>query len=120
MRYITLISLMLLSSKIIHAQQADSLYIVTYTTGSAWDIKKSPAEQVYFSDHSAHMSKLRKEGTTKIGARYADKGIIIISAPAFQSAREIIHQDPAVINKLFDADVQKLSVFYYGCLEKPQ
>ena len=98
----------------------DSLYIVTYTTGTAWDTAKSPNEQPYFKEHSSNLSNLRKAGTIKFGARYAEKGIIIISASSFAAAKEIIFNDPAVKNNLFSADLQKLSPFYFGCIEKPK
>ena len=98
----------------------DSLYIVTYTTGPSWDIAKAPNEQPYFMDHSANLTKLRKEGVIKAGARYADKGIIFISASSLQTAREIIFADQAIIHKLFNAEVQKLNVFYDGCIERPK
>ncbi len=99
---------------------ADSLYIVTYTTGSLWDKSKQAYEQSYFKDHSANLSKLRKEGVITAGARYADKGIIFIKATSMAVARDFILNDPAVVNKLFEADIQKVSVFYNGCIEKPK
>lgn len=93
-------------------QPTDSLYIVTYTTGSAWDTSKKFNEQPYFKEHSANLSALRKAGTIKFGARYADKGIIFIKAASLQAAKDLINADLGVINKLFNADVQKLSPFY--------
>jgi hypothetical protein len=99
---------------------ADSLFVVTYTTGPAWDHTKSPGEQIYFKEHSANLSKLRKEGVIKAGARYGEKGMIFISAQSLALAKEIIQSDLAVINKLFIADIQKLLVFYDGCLERPK
>ncbi len=99
---------------------ADSLYIVTYTTGTSWDNTKPPNEQSYFKEHSANLSKLRKEGVIKAGARYGEKGMIFIAASSLQAAREIIFADQAVATKLFNADVQKLSVFYDGCIERPR
>jgi hypothetical protein len=96
----------------------DSLYIVTYTTGDAWDKSKGPGEQPYFKEHSGHLSKLRKEGVIKFGARYADKGIIVITAAGMNAAKDIIFSDHAIANKLFQADIQKLSVFYDGCVTK--
>ena len=93
-------------------QAADSLYIVTYTTGSAWDASKKFNEQPYFKEHSANLSALRKAGTIKFGARYADKGIIFIKAATLQAAKDLINADLGVINKLFNADVQRLSPFY--------
>jgi hypothetical protein len=98
----------------------DSLYIVTYTTGSLWDNSKPVNEQPYFKDHSANLSKLRKEGIITAGARYGDKGIIFIKVKSMRAARELILTDPAVVNKLFSADIQKVSVFYDGCIEKPK
>lgn len=92
--------------------QADSLYIVTYTTGSLWDHSKKPYEQTYFKEHSTNLSALRKAGTIKFGARYADKGIIVIASSSFKAAKELVEADVAVVNKLFNADVQKMSIFY--------
>jgi hypothetical protein len=108
-----------LSGATAHAQ-TDSLYIVTYTTGPAWDVAKQPQEQSWFKEHSANLSKWRKDGIIKAGARYADKGIIVVAAKTKVSAEELIFADAAVVNKLFVADVQKLNVFYEGCLERPK
>lgn len=98
----------------------DSLFIVTYSVGSLWDATRQPNEQLYFKEHSANLSKLRKEGVIKAGARFADKGMIVISVKSLTTAKEIILSDIAVVNKLFDADIQKLNVFYEGCLERPK
>jgi hypothetical protein len=99
-------------------QIADSLYIVTYTTGNAWDVSKKPNEQLHFAEHGKNLSAMRRSGTIKFGARYADKGIIMITAPSLQAAKEIINADPAVGGKLFNVDIQRLSVFYDGCITK--
>src|SRR5436190_1429276 len=102
-----------------HAQAPrDSLYIVTYVTGPAWDQNKLPQDQGFFKEHSSRLSQLRKEGTIKFGARYADKGIIVVAAANKEKAKELVNADQAVINKLFIADVQNLNIFYDGCLEK--
>jgi hypothetical protein len=98
----------------------DSLYIVTYTTGPTCDHTKAPGEQTYFKEHSTNLSMLRKEGVIKAGARYGEKGMIVITARSFSEAKEIILSDQAVINKLFEADVQKLQVFYDGCIARPK
>jgi hypothetical protein len=97
---------------------ADSLYIVTYTTGPSWDQSKKPNEQPHFKEHGVRLGQLRKEGVIKFGARYAEKGMIVIAAASYSAAKEIINADDAVQNKLFDADVQRLNVFYDGCLKK--
>jgi len=97
---------------------ADSLFIVTYSLGDAWDQSKGPGEQPYFKEHGARLGQLRKDGVIKFGARYSDKGMIVIAAPTFVKAKEIVTADVAVQNKLFVADVQKLNIFYDGCLER--
>ncbi len=56
----------------------DSLFIVIYTVGAAWDASKQPNEQLYFKEHSANLSALRKQGVIKAGARFADKGMIVL------------------------------------------
>jgi hypothetical protein len=102
-----------------HAQQGvDSLFIVTYTTGAKWDNSKKPQEQTYFKEHSINLSTMRKNGVIKLGARYSEKGIIIITAASFKAAQELINSDQAVVNSLFKAEVEKLNVFYDGCIEK--
>lgn len=65
-----------------------------------------------------NLSSLRKAGTIRMGARYAEKGIIVIAAASLKAARELVNADQAVINKLFNADVQKLNVFYDGCITR--
>lgn len=120
MKYLILIFILCLTVVAYSQNQPDSLYIVTYTTGSAWDASKQPNEQPWFKEHSANLSKLRIDGIIKAGARYADNGIIIVTATSLIAAKEIIFADAAVTNKLFVADVQKLNVFYEGCLERPK
>ena len=103
-----------------HAQPKDSLYVVTYTAGSSWDVNKPPHEQPYFKAHSARLGQLRKDGVIKFGARYGEKGMIVISALTYSAAKEIVTTDDAVINNLFVTDVQRLNIFYDGCLERPK
>lgn len=100
------------------SQSADSLFIVTYTTGPAWDTTKPPNEQANFKEHSANLSAWRKAGIIRFGARFADKGIIFLTERSLQAARERITGDQGVASGLFVADVQPLSPFYYGCIEK--
>jgi len=96
----------------------DSLFVVYYTTGPAWNHDKGPTEQTYFADHSKHLSALRKEGVIKLGARAGEKGIIVLSARSFAAAREIIDSDVAIKNGLFTTDLQRFNVFYAGCIER--
>jgi hypothetical protein len=59
-------------------EREDSLYVIIYSKGPSWDNTKSPNEQLSFTEHAGFMGKLRKDGFTKVGARYSDKGMIII------------------------------------------
>src|SRR5262245_26746529 len=95
----------------------DSLFIVTYTTGPAWDTSKPPGEQPHFKEHSANLGAMRKDGIIKFGARYADKGIIFISAKSMAAARERVLADPGISSGLFKAEINKLQPFYFGCIE---
>ena len=103
----------------VHAQSADSLFVVTYTTGSSWDFSKSPADQLYFKEHSARLAQYRKSGAIKFGARYGEKGMIVIALSSWSSAQQWLNEDPAVVNHLFHAEIKPLSIFYPGCLENP-
>jgi hypothetical protein len=118
MNKILFAAVLLLSISSAKAVTIDSLYIVTYTTGPLWDPVKNPGEQNFFKEHSSRLGQLRKDGVIKFGARYGDKGSIVIIAPNSEKAKQIISADAAIINKLFIADIQKLSIFYEGCLER--
>jgi hypothetical protein len=123
MKILCALAVWLIGISITNAQTTnptDSLYIVTYTTGSLWDVNKKTNEQPYFKEHSANLSALRKAGTIRTGARYGEKGFIIIAAQSMKAAQELILTDVAIVNKLFIADIKKLNVFYDGCIERPK
>jgi hypothetical protein len=107
-----------LSSVAQNAAPADSLFIVTYTTGPAWDASKPPMEQPNFKEHSANLGAMRKEGLIRFGARYSDKGMIVVSFKSLAAAKERILVDPGVANGLFKAEIERLRPFYFGCIEK--
>jgi hypothetical protein len=121
MKYVAIVFLISVIPCALRAQSptpSDSLFIVTYVTGPAWDAKKPPNEQPHFKEHSANLSAWRKDGIIRFGARYADKGIIFLTASSLKAARERIMSDQGVSGGLFVADVQPLMPFYYGCIEK--
>lgn len=90
------------------------LYAAVYKTGPKWDAAKPPGEQAFFKDHSAHLAKLRAGGTILMGARYADVGLIVVSAASEADARKIFEVDPSVVAGTFAVDVHRFSVFYSG------
>lgn len=101
-------------------EKNDSLYAIVYTTGENWDTAKSAWEQKAFDAHSRHLSRLRKSGTIKIGARFSDKGLIILHAKNTQEAKAILSRDTSVMQKTFKAEIFPFNVFYAGCVDKEQ
>jgi hypothetical protein len=93
-----------------------ALFAVEFRTGPGWDPSKPPAEQAHFRDHSANLAGLRKEGRILIGARYSDKGFIVMSGTTAEEVRALLDVDPAVQRRVFDVEVHEFSVFYAGCV----
>jgi len=96
------------------------LYAAVYKTGPKWDAAKPPGEQAFFKDHSAHLAKLRAAGTIVMGARYADVGLIVVSAASEADARKMFEVDPSVAAGTFAVDVHRFSVFYSGFVGTPK
>lgn len=96
------------------AAPAPRLFAVTFTTGPAWDAAKPPAEQAHFREHSANLARLRREGLLLLGARYADKGLIILRAESEEAVRAQLVPDPSVAAGVFHAQVDAFNPFYHG------
>ncbi|MGW9684356.1 hypothetical protein [Flagellimonas sp. 2504JD1-5] len=92
-------------------------FIALYTLGESWDMEKTPSEQIYFKEHSAFLSKMRKEKKIVLGARYADTGMIIVLEDNLDAAKEMLSQDIALQQKLFKVEIHRLNAFYKGCIE---
>lgn len=104
----------------LHAQENEAAkqnFVALYTVGSAWNMEKSPDDQLYFKEHSAFLSKLRKENTIIMGARYSDTGMIVFEASDLESAKNLLHEDIAIQNNLFQVVVHPFHPFYKGCIE---
>jgi len=96
------------------AISAPRLFAVTFTTGPAWDAAKPPAEQAHFREHSANLARLRREGLLLLGARYADKGFIVLRAESEEAVRAQLAQDPSVAAGVFNAQIDAFNPFYHG------
>ena len=96
---------------------AAKYFIVIFSLGPQWDHKKPANEQTGMSEHSANLQKLRKDGTIAIGARYSDKGMIIIKADSIDSARGLFSSDPMVKADVFTMEVHEWKPFYKGIVE---
>lgn len=97
--------------------EAEKLFIVHFTLGENWDKDKPANEQKYFKHHSENLRSLRTENKLLLGARYADKGMIIIKASDEAGARKLIERDSTVIHHVFNFELHLLKPFYYGCIE---
>lgn len=112
--------LFLLFSLFINAQESEvqkSHFVALYTVGALWDMDKQPNDQPYFKEHSAFLSKLRKENTIVMGARYSDTGMIVLQATDLESAKNLLLKDIALQNQLFNVEVHPFNVFYKGCFD---
>ena len=95
--------------------QAPKLFAVELTRGPAWDASKPAAEQPGFSEHSANIKRLTETQALVIGARYGEKGLLVVTAADEAAARAHFAADPMVAKNLFRADVAAFSAFKHGC-----
>jgi hypothetical protein len=95
------------------------LFAVLFRTGPKWDAAKPPNEQAFFKEHSENLRALRTEGRIAIGARYADVGLILLSAATETEARALIERDASVKNGTFVFEVHEFRPFFSGCVGKP-
>jgi len=92
----------------------DKLYLVVFSLGPAWYKGKAPPEQTAFREHGANLKRLRDAKRIAMGARYADKGMIVLRAPSEAAARAEVEADPGVKAGIFTFEVDELRVFYPG------
>jgi uncharacterized protein YciI len=90
------------------------LFAVEIKTGPGWDSAKPPQEQLHFRDHSLNLRRLREQGHLLMGARYADKGLLVLQAPSLAQAQAWMQQDPAIQARVFGFELHPLNVFYPG------
>lgn len=98
------------------APPAAPLFAVEFRTGAKWDSSKPPRDQLHFREHSVNLKRLRDEGVLVVGARYGDKGFIIVTAANEGDVRAEIDKDPTVQAQVFQYEVHAFNVFYPGCL----
>ncbi|WP_438483212.1 YciI family protein [Oleiharenicola lentus] len=93
---------------------AGKLFIVHFTIGPAWDAAKPAPQQAHFKEHSANLARLRQAGLLVLGARYADKGMILLRVPDEAAVHAELAQDPAIAAGVFRAQVDEFRPFYHG------
>lgn len=98
---------------------AAKLFAATFTVGPKWDAAKPPNDQPGFKEHSANLARLRADGVLVIGARYADKGLILVRAADEAAARAHFAGDPTLANGTFTLAVDEFHPFYHGSTAAP-
>jgi len=99
------------------AAPALNLYAVEIKTGPGWDAAKPPQEQLHFREHSANLKRLRDAGQLVLGARYADKGLVVLQAVSAEEAHAMMQQDPAIQGQVFTYALHDFNVFYGGAVQ---
>ena len=92
------------------------LFAVEITVGAKWDGAKQPHEQALFKEHSANLRRLRESGVLVMGARYADRGLLVVSANSETEVRTMLDLDPSFEAEVFKYRVHPFAVFYGGTL----
>jgi len=100
-------------------QAEERLFLVQLSLGPAWVDGRPPQEQPSFREHGQNLGRLRGEGRIVLGARYADKGMIVLRAPSEEAARVEMAADPGVVAGIFVFELNELQAFYEGCLTMP-
>lgn len=94
-------------------------FLVVFSLGPQWLAGKPPGEQPSFREHGQNLKRLRDAGRIVLGARYADKGMIVLRAESEAAARAELEADPGVRAGIFTFDLNELRVFYDGYLGRP-
>lgn len=96
------------------ATTRERLYIVIFSVGPAWVAGKPPGEQTAFREHGQNLKRLRDADRIAMGARYADKGMIVLRSETEAAARSEIEADPGVRAGIFTFELNELVPFYSG------
>jgi hypothetical protein len=120
MSKLVVVALIFLAGVVVGVQagaQAPKLFAVELTRGPAWDAAKPANEQPGFTEHSANIRRLTDTQALVIGARYGDKGLLVVTASDEAGARSHFSSDPMVAKNVFRADVHPFSTFKHGCTD---
>ncbi len=90
------------------------LFAVEIKVGPNWDQSKAPQEQAFFREHSANLRRMREAGVLVMGARYSDKGLVVVSAAAAAEVSAQMAQDPSMAAGTFAYEIHPFNVFYPG------
>ena len=100
------------------AEGGSPLFAIEITIGPNWIADKPPQDQQHFREHSANLQRLRESGALILGARYSDKGFVVLTAKDESHARAMMDEDPSMKAGVFQYRVYSFNVFYGGTVDK--
>ena len=96
---------------------APQYFIAIFSLGPSWDKSKAANLQTGFKEHSENLKRLRTDKKISLGARYSDKGMVVVEANSDEDARAMFASDVMVQSKVFTLEVYPFKPFYKGCIE---
>ena len=93
------------------------LFAVEIKVGPKWDQGKPAQDQAFFKEHSSNLRRMREAGLLVMGARYSDKGLIIVAAATVADVKAQMDHDPSIAAGTFVYEVHPFNVFYAGELK---
>ena len=113
---LAVVSLMFCAASYGDEPPVEKTFILHFTTGEAWLPDKSFSEQPHAAEHGRNLRRLRDEGIILIGARYSDKGVLILRGNEADLRAEI-EKDPMVQAGAFEYELFELALFFDGCVD---
>ncbi len=98
-------------------QPAKPYFIAIFSKGPAWDEARPANEQAGFKEHSENLKRLRADKRIPIGGRYADKGMVIVTATNEAEAKSLFASDVMLEKRTFTLEVYEFRPFYRGSIE---
>jgi uncharacterized protein YciI len=88
------------------AATSKTTYLVVYRPGPAF-LAGKPLKEQPLKDHGKYMLKLYTEGTLKLAGGFLDDvgGAMVFEAENEEQAKSVIAADPAVVTKVFVAEL---------------
>lgn len=118
LRVLALVAVLAWSAAVTETSQSSSTFAVRFQPGTAWDKSKASGDQIGFKSHSANLQRLRAEGRIVLGGRFADLGLIVVTAPDLAAARELFAGDETVAAKVFTIQIDPWSTIFDGCTQR--
>ncbi len=96
------------------AQSPESLFVIVYHQGPAWDAKLPMGKQSAMGQHGAYMKRLFDEGASFAAGPTTDApgGIVILHAASLEAAARLLAQDPSITSGMFVGEIHPWAPAY--------